>query len=328
MLEIVDLDAAEALGFLVGGDKTVPVRCALFDVGFKNGLMESRTAVFDTNDTIVSASGQVNFADETLNLRVTPVPKDPSPLTLRVPFDVKGTFKKMQVSPDKSKLALRAGAAIVLGAVNPLAALLPLIETGPGKDSDCEALIARAKSEGVPVKNERTGEAPAARQEAGRSEQEVALRHRQHGGRLAGEQLAVGAHLVGLRVDLHRRRVGVVHHVAPSSRVRQPLHRGQRLVQAERSATPLPSAAWLTKVSERARQRAAEGAEHRPVVHRLRRRDAGVGVAHRGRGDEAALEHQARLDAEEGRASRARGRPTCRLRCCRPRARCRARAPG
>jgi len=53
-------------------------------------------------------------------------------------------------------------AAIALGAINPFAALLPLIETGPGKDSDCESLIARAKSEGVPVKHERTGEAPAA----------------------------------------------------------------------------------------------------------------------------------------------------------------------
>ncbi len=90
------------------------------------------------------------------------MPKDPSPLSLRVPFDVKGTFKKKQVTPDKGKLALKAGAAIALGAINPLAALLPLIETGPGKDSDCAALIARAKGEGVPVKNERTGEAPAA----------------------------------------------------------------------------------------------------------------------------------------------------------------------
>ena len=119
VLEIVDLDAAEALGFLVGRRQDGAVRCALFDVGFKSGLMEGRTAIFDTDDTIVSASGQVNFADETLNLRVTPVPKDPSPLTLRVPFDVKGTLEKMQVAPDRTKLALRAGAAIALGAVNP-----------------------------------------------------------------------------------------------------------------------------------------------------------------------------------------------------------------
>ena len=49
------------------------------------------------------------------------------------------------------------------------------------------------------------------------------------------------------------------------------------------------------------RPRAAVAAEHRPVVHRLRRRDAGIRVAHRGGGDEAAFQHQTRLDAEEGR---------------------------
>ena len=49
------------------------------------------------------------------------------------------------------------------------------------------------------------------------------------------------------------------------------------------------------------RQRAAEGAEHRPVVHRLRRRDRCVGVAHRGHRDGAALDDGEGLDAEEGR---------------------------
>ncbi len=48
--------------------------------------------------------------------------------------------------------------------------------------------------------------------------------------------------------------------------------------------------------------RPAEGGEHRAVVHRLRRGDGGVRVAHGGRGDEPALEDQAWLDAEEGRA--------------------------
>jgi uncharacterized protein involved in outer membrane biogenesis len=170
LLEIVDLDAAEALGFLVGGDKMVGVRCALFDVGFRNGLMDSRTMVFDTTDTIVQATGQVNFAEETLNMRVVPVAKDPSPLTLRVPFDIKGTLSKPQVAPDKAKLALRAGGALVLGALNPLAALIPLIETGPGQDSDCATLITRAKGEGVPVKNEPTGTGKGAAPDKGKAQ--------------------------------------------------------------------------------------------------------------------------------------------------------------
>jgi AsmA family protein len=110
--------------------------------------------VFDTEDTIIEGTGRADFANERLDLRVKPVPKDVSFIALRVPFEVKGPFKHPEISPDKKKLAVRAGAALLLGSVTPLAALIPLIETGPGKDADCAALIARAQSEGVPVKNE------------------------------------------------------------------------------------------------------------------------------------------------------------------------------
>jgi uncharacterized protein involved in outer membrane biogenesis len=162
VIELVGLDAQEALGFLVRGDKPVAVRCALVDVGIKDGVMSTRNVVFDTNDTLIEASGQANLAKEQLDLRVRPLPKDASLLSLRVPFDVKGTFKQPQVSPDRGKLALRAGGALLLGSVAPLAALIPLIETGPGEDADCNELVGRAKKEGVPVQNELPNEAPAA----------------------------------------------------------------------------------------------------------------------------------------------------------------------
>ena len=55
------------------------------------------------------------------------------------------------------------------------------------------------------------------------------------------------------------------------------------------------------KGHERGLQGAAEGAEHRPVMHRLRRRDRGVGVAHQRRGNRAGLQHQVRLDPEKRR---------------------------
>ncbi len=49
------------------------------------------------------------------------------------------------------------------------------------------------------------------------------------------------------------------------------------------------------------RGRGGRGTEHRPRQHRLRRGDRGVGVAHRGPGDHAALEHRVRAHPEEGR---------------------------
>src|SRR5256885_12227404 len=51
------------------------------------------------------------------------------------------------------------------------------------------------------------------------------------------------------------------------------------------------------------RHAAALAREHGPVVHGLGRGDAGVGVAHGGAGDAAALEDEAGLDAEEDRKS-------------------------
>src|SRR6266550_1372192 len=66
------------------------------------------------------------------------------------------------------------------------------------------------------------------------SEGKVALRERQLGRRLAGEELAVGAHLVGLGVDLERRLPGVVDHVLLAERARV-AHRFERAPQAERA---------------------------------------------------------------------------------------------
>lgn len=150
LIELVDLDLAEALKFLVAGDRNIPVRCALADVGFERGVMSSRAIVFDTADTVVDARGSADLAKETLDVKVTPLPKDRSPLTLRVPFNVQGSFADPSVKPEMGKLLARGGGALLLGAlVNPLAALIPLIETGPGQDSDCSALMARARGEGV-----------------------------------------------------------------------------------------------------------------------------------------------------------------------------------
>ncbi|HEU4458639.1 MAG TPA: AsmA family protein [Methylibium sp.] len=153
LLEVLDLDAYEALGFLVRGDRVAQVRCALVDVGFRSGVMNTRTLVFDTSDTIITVDGKVNFANEQLDLRIVPRAKDFSPLALRVPIDVDGAFGAPEVFPDKTRLALRGGAALALGLINPFAAILPLIETGPGEDADCAALTALARKEGVPVKS-------------------------------------------------------------------------------------------------------------------------------------------------------------------------------
>ena len=56
---------------------------------------------------------------------------------LRTPLQIGGSFKDPSFHPEAGPLILRTAAAAALYSVAPPAALLALIETGPGKDIDC-----------------------------------------------------------------------------------------------------------------------------------------------------------------------------------------------
>jgi hypothetical protein len=137
LLELAGLDVAESLKFLLGKDRTVPVRCAygLFDVD--NGVMHARAFAFDTTDTVLFGSGKINLQQETLALELRPKPKDVSPFSLRGPLEISGTLKDPHFRPKAKPLLARAAAAVALYAIAPPAALLAFIETGPGEDTAC-----------------------------------------------------------------------------------------------------------------------------------------------------------------------------------------------
>ena len=142
LVELVGLDAGQALGYWLGRDKPTPLRCAVTTFKMERGVAVSELLVLDTVDTMIDGDGTVNFRDETLNFTFNPHPKDKSILAARSPLHVRGTFSKPSPSVDAKALAARGGAAILLGAlITPLAALVPLIETGTGTDADCQGLL-------------------------------------------------------------------------------------------------------------------------------------------------------------------------------------------
>ena len=144
LLEFMGLDGGEVIKFLLRGDNNVQLRCAAAAFDVKKGLMTSRAIVLDTSDTIITGEGQVSLANETLDIVLKPQPKDMSILSLRSPLKIGGTFADISAGPDKLALTGRAGLALVLGAINPLLALAATIETGPGEDADCAAVLSRA----------------------------------------------------------------------------------------------------------------------------------------------------------------------------------------
>jgi AsmA family protein len=137
LLELAGLDVAEALRFLLGKDKTVRVRCAYSDFAVSDGVASTRAFAFDTTDTVILASGNIDLREEGLDLELDPKPKDFSPVSLRGPLEIDGTFKNPSVRPKPGPLAGRVAIAAALFAITPPAALLALIETGPGEDVDC-----------------------------------------------------------------------------------------------------------------------------------------------------------------------------------------------
>ena len=145
LLEFIGLDGGEVIKFLVRGDRNVQLRCAVAAFDVKQGVMTSRAIVLDTSDTVITGSGQVSFADETLDLVLNPAPKDFSILSFRSPLKIGGTFAAPTAFPDKTALAGRAGIALALAAINPLLALAATVETGPGEDADCAGVFANAQ---------------------------------------------------------------------------------------------------------------------------------------------------------------------------------------
>ena len=133
------LNGGKVIRLLATGDQDIPIRCGALDIGITDGIGRTRTLLIDTEQTEIDGSGSVNLADEYFDLTLKPEPKHADILSLRSPIRIYGPFAKPDFGIDKTALVERGVATVALGILNPLAALLPLLETGPGKDQNCQA---------------------------------------------------------------------------------------------------------------------------------------------------------------------------------------------
>lgn len=154
ILELAGLDIAEALAVLIDDEnRQVTLRCAYADFEVVDGIATARSVALDTTDTALLLRGDLSLRDESLDLRLLPRPKDSSPLAVRTPIRIGGTFADPSIAPEAGPLLLRGAAVAALAAIAPPLALLGLIETGPGKDLDCGGAPA---GEGKPARKKRS----------------------------------------------------------------------------------------------------------------------------------------------------------------------------
>jgi uncharacterized protein involved in outer membrane biogenesis len=144
LLEQMGLNIGNIILTKLFGDKQVQLNCMATDFAVTNGLMQTRVFVVDTDEAVITASGTINLANEQIDLTLRPDTKSLRIFSLRAPLYVRGDFNAPHVSVDKGVLAMKAGGAIALGLAAPLAALIPLVNAGPGRESQCAQLLAAA----------------------------------------------------------------------------------------------------------------------------------------------------------------------------------------
>jgi hypothetical protein len=160
MLELAGLNVANAIFVKIFGDKQMMLNCVAAQTTVRNGRANIDRFVLDSEDAVVNMSGYVDLASERLDLDVRPKTKGARVLSLRTPLYARGTFTEPKVGPQAGPLALKAGAAVALAAVNPLAALLPLVNIDKAPDTNCGAEIKEATK--PPKVNAKTPPKPAA----------------------------------------------------------------------------------------------------------------------------------------------------------------------
>jgi uncharacterized protein involved in outer membrane biogenesis len=152
-VELMGLDVAQGLGLLVKGDDSLPLNCAVVAVNARQGVLTPRVAVIDTHDSTVTIAGTADLKQERLDLRGVVKPKDFSLVAVRSPLLVTGSFAAPRASVEPGPIVTRVALSAALAAlVGPLAAILPLIDTGEGKSDGCVALTAaERKRAGAPA---------------------------------------------------------------------------------------------------------------------------------------------------------------------------------
>ncbi|NOT69598.1 MAG: AsmA family protein [Methylophilaceae bacterium] len=145
LLEEMGLNVGNIIVTHVLGDKQVKLNCMALDMGVTQGLMQTRYFMMDTDAAILMVNGQIDLAQEQLDLTIKPNSKGLRVFSLSAPLYVRGDFIQPQVTIDKGVLAMRVGGAIALAALAPFAAVIPFVVTGSSENSACAKLLAETR---------------------------------------------------------------------------------------------------------------------------------------------------------------------------------------
>jgi|GEM_PF-4969226 len=116
------------------------VNCMVGHFEIKDGEVSTDSLLLDTSRITVAGTGQLNLANEELNLVLTPKPKNPSLVSLAKPVRLTGNFMDPKVKETKLENVWKLG-GILAGLANPAALILIHGNIGTLGANPCEAAL-------------------------------------------------------------------------------------------------------------------------------------------------------------------------------------------
>lgn len=148
LMEIAGLNVGNYVVGKLFGDDEVRINCAATDMNIRQGLATPKLFLLDTENAVINVTGNVNFANERMDLSINPESKGIRIITLRSPLYVRGTFKNPDAGVKAGPLIARGAAAVALGAVvAPAAALIALISPSDTDDNQCSNVLQQMKNQ-------------------------------------------------------------------------------------------------------------------------------------------------------------------------------------
>ncbi|WP_428310229.1 AsmA family protein [Hydrocarboniphaga sp.] len=142
LVNLAGLDLGNSLVSALGLPSRAELRCMVADMELRDGQVGTRTLLADTTEANIIGHGTIDLKQEKIAYQIKTEPKRLNVGRLGAPININGKLRNPSILPDPGALALRGGAAAILGTLlTPLAALIPTIQLGLGEDNDCVALI-------------------------------------------------------------------------------------------------------------------------------------------------------------------------------------------
>lgn len=142
-IELAKLDVQNFLFAFFGKDLKKPrdIRCGLAAFTVTDGIARTDPVIFDTGRAVYTMKGQFSFKDESVDLALRGKSKEFSLFSGQSPIGIGGYFAAPAIHPVSKELLARAGSSILLGIVGtPIAAILPFVNLGTTKNSNCAAV--------------------------------------------------------------------------------------------------------------------------------------------------------------------------------------------